>query len=276
MNKNNFIVNYNQEGLRLFIVIAKEFSVSNKQAKFWIDSKFVLVNKKRVWIKKHIVNEGDLIEVLKIDKPLEIPKKIPIIWEDKYYIVINKPSGLITNLSKNSVESILKDQEGNNEIIAVHRLDKETSGCLIFAKKMDYKIKAIPMFKNKRIIKVYRAITIGKFPNKWKEIRTDISGFVAKTLIKILDNNKNSSYLEIRIETGRKHQIRKHLANKRFPILGDKKYAGTGNSFSLEQSRHMLHAYSLIFNHPFTEKKISIKASIPLDFRKCLKQLKLS
>ena len=207
---------------------------------------------------------------------MEIPKKIPIIWEDKYYIVINKPSGLITNLSKNSVESILKDQEGNNEIIAVHRLDKETSGCLIFAKKMDYKIKAIPMFKNKRIIKIYRAITIGKFPNKWKEIRTDISGFVAKTLVKILDNNKNSSYLEIRIETGRKHQIRKHLANKRFPILGDKKYAGTGNSFSLEQSRHMLHAYSLIFNHPFTEKKISIKASIPLDFRKCLKQLKLS
>ena len=276
MKKNNFIVNYNQEGLRLFIVIAKEFSVSNKQAKFWIDSKLVLVNKKRVWIKKHILKEGDLIEVLTIDKPLNIIEKIPILWEDEYYIIINKPAGLITNACKNSVENILKDQEDNDEIVAVHRLDKETSGCLIFAKKTDYKNKAIPMFKNKKIIKIYRAITIGKFPNKWKEIRTDISGFIAKTLIKILDNNKNSSYLEIRIETGRKHQIRKHLAQKRYPILGDKKYAGTGNSFSLEQSRHMLHAYSLIFNHPFTDKKISIKASIPLDFNRCLKQLKLS
>ena len=91
-----------------------------------------------------------------------------------------------------------------------------------------------------------------------------------------INNNKYSSYLEIKIETGRKHQIRKHLAQKRYPILGDKKYAGTGNSFSLEQSRHMLHASSLIFNHPCTDKKISIKASIPLDFNRCLKQLKLS
>ncbi len=276
MKKNNFTVNYNQDGLRLFVVIADELSVSKKQSQFWIDSKLVLVNKKRVWIKKHIVNEGDFIEILSLNNTLKLPKKIPIVWQDSYYIIINKPPGLITNAAKNSIEESLRIQEGNLNIVAVHRLDKETSGCLIFAKSSKNKNKAIPLFKEKKIIKIYRAITIGKFPRIWKEIRTDISGYMATTLVKILDHNKIGSYLEVKIETGRTHQIRKHLAYKRYPVLGDKKYAGTGNNLSLEQPRHMLHAYCLIFNHPFTNERISVKAPIPSDFKKCLNQVKLS
>lgn len=276
MKKNNFTVNYNQDGLRLFVVIADELSVSKKQSQFWIDSKLVLVNKKRVWIKKHLVNEGDFIEILSLNNTLKLPKKIPIVWQDSYYIIINKPPGLITNAAKNSIEESLRIQEGNLSIVAVHRLDKETSGCLIFAKSSKNKNKAIPLFKEKKIIKIYRAITIGKFPRIWKEIRTDISGYMATTLVKILDHNKIGSYLEIKIETGRTHQIRKHLAYKRYPVLGDKKYAGTGNNLSLEQPRHMLHAYCLIFNHPFTNERISVKAPIPSDFKKCLNQVKLS
>ena len=223
MKKNNFIVNYNQDGLRLFVVIADELSVSKKQSQFWIDSKLVLVNKKRVWIKKHPVNEGDFIEILSLNNTLKLPKKIPIVWQDSYYIIINKPPGLITNAAKNSIEESLRIQEGNLNIVAVHRLDKETSGCLIFAKSSKNKNKAIPLFKEKKIIKIYRAITIGKFPRIWKEIRTDISGYMATTLVKILDHNKIGSYLEVKIETGRTHQIRKHLAYKRYPVLGDKK-----------------------------------------------------
>ena len=276
MKKNNFIVNYNQDGLRLFVVIADELSVSKKQSQFWIDSKLVLVNKKRVWIKKHPVNEGDFIEILSLNNTLKLPKKIPIVWQDSYYIIINKPPGLITNAAKNSIEESLRIQEGNLNIVAVHRLDKETSGCLIFAKSSKNKNKAIPLFKEKKIIKIYRAITIGKFPRIWKEIRTDISGYMATTLVKILDHNKIGSYLEVKIETGRTHQIRKHLAYKRYPVLGDKKYAGTGNKLSLDQPRHMLHAYCLIFNHPFTNERISVKAPIPSDFKKCLNQVKLS
>ena len=158
----------------------------------------------------------------------------------------------------------------------MHRLDKETSGCIIYATSLAAKEKAIPLFREKKIAKIYRALTIGKFPRSWKEIRTDIEGYIATTLIKVLDNNQNASYLELRIETGRTHQIRKHLAYKRYPVLGDKKYAGTNHKISLDQPRHMLHAYRLIFTHPYTQEKIRVTAPLKNDFKRNLQLLKLN
>ena len=112
--------------------------------------------------------------------------------------------------------------------------------------------------------------------NIWKEIRTDIDGYIATTLVKILDSNRQASYLELRIETGRTHQIRRHLADKRYPVLGDKKYAGTGYEISLQQPRQMLHAYRLIFPHPRTQETIRAIAPMPSDIKRTLKQLKLA
>lgn len=276
MKKNNFTVKYKQEGKSLSDVISEKLIISKKQTKLWIDAKLVLVNKKRIWMRNHIVKEGDLIEILNTTNSTKKPKKVSIIWKDDHYLIVNKPAGILSNASNESLENILKNQENNPKICAVHRLDKETSGCLIYATSPNAKKKAIPLFKQKKIIKIYRTLTIGKFPNSWKEIRTDIDGYMATTLIKILDNNKNASYLEVQIETGRTHQIRKHLASKRYPVLGDKKYAGTKNEISLIQPRHMLHAYRLIFTHPFTNKKINIVSPIPNDFKNNLRKLKLN
>jgi 23S rRNA pseudouridine1911/1915/1917 synthase len=275
MTKQFFTVRYKQEGMRLFEVIAEELKISKKKAQAALDAKQVLVNGKRIWMKNHLVKDDDRIEILIEDHAPVIPKKIPILWQDSDYLVVNKPAYLLTNGSDTSVESMLRKQEKNATIYAVHRLDKETSGCVIFAKSAEAKTGAIPMFKGRDIMKIYRAITIGSFPKHWNEIRTDIEGFMSTTLVKTLDTNKYTSYLELRIETGRTHQIRRHLADKRYPVLGDKKYAGTGNELSLAQPRQMLHAYRLIFPHPKTKEAIRVLAPLPGDFKKCLSQLKL-
>ena len=83
------------------------------------------------------------------------------------------------------------------------------------------------------------------------------------------------SLLRFKLDTGRTHQIRRHLADKRYPVLGDKKYAGTGHAISLQQPRQMLHAYRLIFPHPHTKKIIRATAPMPSDIKHALKQLKL-
>lgn len=275
MTKQFFTVKYKQEDMRLFEVIAAELGISKKKAQAALDAKRVLVNGKRIWMKNHLVKDEDRVEILFEDRAPTIPKKIQILWQDNDYLIVNKPAFLLTNASDKSLETILQKQENNRAICAVHRLDKETSGCVIFAKSAQAKDAMIPMFKGRDIMKIYRAITIGAFPKNWNEIRTDIEGFMSTTLVKTLDANKHTSYLELRIETGRTHQIRRHLADKRYPVLGDKKYAGTGNELSLAQPRQMLHAYRLIFPHPTTREPIRVLAPLPPDFKKCLAQLKM-
>ncbi len=275
MKRKQFTAKHKHEGMRLFVVIAEALDISKKQAQAAIDAKQVLVNGKRVWIRRHEVMEGDRIEILIEELQRPEVKRIAILWQDADYLIVNKPPYQLTNASEDSVEAKLQKQEKNKNICAVHRLDKETSGCVIFAKSVEAKKAMIPMFKGRDIMKIYRAVTIGKFPRTWNEIRTDIEGYMSTTLVKTLDSNKYSSYLELRIETGRTHQIRRHLADKRYPVMGDKKYAGTGNELSLEQPRQMLHAYRLIFPHPKTGAPIRATAPLPGDLKKCLSQLKL-
>jgi 23S rRNA pseudouridine1911/1915/1917 synthase len=275
MKKQAFSVKYKQEGMRLFEVIAEQLGISKKQAQAVIDAKQVLVNGKRIWIRRHAVKEDDRIEIMADPIKPAAPKKIAVLWQDADYLIVNKPPYLLTNASDDSLESRLQKQEKNRGICAVHRLDKETSGCVIFAKSTAARQAMIPMFKGRDIMKIYRAVTIGSFPKNWNEIRTDIEGYMSTTLVKTLDSNKRASYLELRIETGRTHQIRRHLADKRYPVMGDKKYAGTGNELSLVQPRQMLHAYRLVFPHPKTKTMIRATAPLPGDFKKCLAQLRL-
>lgn len=275
MKKQTFIVHFKDEGKRLFAVIAEQLDISKKQAQAAIDAKRVLVNGKRVWIRRHEVKEDDLIEILIDESKKPEAKYIAILWQDDDYMIVNKPAYFLTNASDESIEAKLRKQEKNKNICAVHRLDKETSGCVIFAKSAEAKKEMIPMFKGRDIVKIYRAITVGNFPKSWKEIRTDIEGLMSTTLVKLLDSKKYASYLELRIETGRTHQIRRHLADKRYPVMGDKKYAGTGNDLSLQQSRQMLHAYRLVFPHPKTGKPVRAQAPLPGDFKKCLADMKL-
>ncbi|MBN2703607.1 MAG: RluA family pseudouridine synthase [Pontiellaceae bacterium] len=275
MKRQSFQVKQKQEGMRLFAVIAEELGISKKQAQAAIDEKRVLVNGKRIWIRKHNVLEQDRVEILINERAPSTPKHIQILWQDDDLLIVNKPAYVLTNAADDSLEVMLRKQEKNSAIVAVHRLDKETSGCVIFAKSAQAKELMIPMFRGKDIMKIYRAVAVGKFSDKWKEMHSDIDGYMSTTQVKLLDSNKHASYLELRIETGRTHQIRRHLADKRHPVLGDKKYAGTGSDLSMEQPRQMLHAYRLVFKHPKTEQTIRTTAPLPSDFTRCLAQLKL-
>jgi RluA family pseudouridine synthase len=233
------------------------------------------VNGGRIWMKNHAVKADDRIEVYFAEPTQGVPKRIGILWQDQDYLIVNKPAFLVTNAAEDSVEARLRKQEGIRAICAVHRLDKETSGCVLFARSASAKARAIPLFKGRDIMKIYRAVTIGPFPRDRHEIRSDIDGYIATTLVKTLDSNRQASYLELRIETGRTHQIRRQLADKRHPVMGDKQYAGTGNAWSVAQPRQMLHAYRLVFARPGTGETIRATAPLPADFKRCLSQLKL-
>ena len=116
MKKNNFTVNNNQDGKRLFIVVSEHLSISKKQSQKIIDEKLVLINKKRIWMRNHNVKINDHIEILSLPGFFNQPKQINIIWKDEYYMIVNKPPGLISNAHKNSLENILRLQEKNSNI----------------------------------------------------------------------------------------------------------------------------------------------------------------
>ena len=274
MKKQTFSISFEDEG-RLFDVLARKLGVSKKRAQALIDAKQVLVNGKRIWIRRHLLKEDDVVEVIDWERRIDPPKHLRTLWSDADYLVAEKPPYVIVNAAKGSLEERLREQEKNPAILAVHRLDKETSGCVLFARSPEAKKAMIPLFRGHDVIKVYRAVVIGSFPRKWTEIHSDLDGYVATTLVKVLDGNKHASYLELRIETGRTHQIRRHLADKRHPVLGDKQYAGVGNETSLAQPRQMLHAHRLVFRHPRTGETVRATAPLPADFRRCLKELKL-
>lgn len=162
-------------------------------------------------------------------------------------------------------------------LIAVHRLDKDTSGCLLFAKHADVKRRLILLFSRRSIRKVYHAIVDGNITETTLTITKPIDGQTASSSLRVLDANRLASHVRIIIETGRTHQIRKHLTHIQHPIMGDKTYASRRQVSSLERAvqRQMLHAYQLSFKHPINGKLIRCIAPLPDDFRQCLKRYRL-
>ncbi len=275
MQKEQFQIKPHEDGLTLLEVLADRLRCSKKKAKVLLDAKQVFVNGQRIWMAKHIVSRKDTIETV---RPETASTKIDILKKAGDLLIINKPAGIITNGSDKSLETRLQRELNNPGICAVHRLDKETSGCVIFAKTAAAKEKMIPAFKEQKVVKIYRAIACGRVSNQLETITRDIEGQSAITLVNLLDRSRNASYLELRIKTGRTHQIRKHLAAVRHPVLGDKGYAGSKGLEEVLRTlpRQMLHAYKLILPDPRNPAQaIRVTAPVPNDFKETLKTLKL-
>ena len=184
-------------------LVASRLELSNKKAKALIDTRDVLVNGKRVWMAKHPLKPGDNIEV-RIRETSSQSRGIPILFEDRHYIVANKPPALLAN-GENSLEAKLRQQLGIPSLKAVHRIDRDTSGCLLMAKDSDALARAISLFKESVITKLYHAIVLGVPAVREQSIRTPIDNRKAVTDLKILDSTKTVSHLLLRIETGRTH-----------------------------------------------------------------------
>jgi 23S rRNA pseudouridine1911/1915/1917 synthase len=276
MIKETFQVKPHEQGDTILEVLAAHLRCSKKQAKTLLDGKQVMVNEQRIWMAKHTVSTRDKVEV--IHSEATAIKKVEILKRAGDYIIVNKPAGLVTNNSAKSLEVRLQREQSNPHLCAVHRLDRETSGCVIFAKDTEAKDAIIPLFKEQEIVKIYRAIVNGRVSDQLQTITRDIDGDSATTIVNVLDRTRQASYLELRIKTGRTHQIRKHLAAVRHPVLGDKGYAGSKGLADLLRTlpRQMLHAYRLILPIPGIEgTPLRVTAPIPVDFIETLKVLKL-
>jgi 23S rRNA pseudouridine1911/1915/1917 synthase len=257
--------------------IARHLSLSKRAAKNLLDLRNVSVNGRRVWIAKHLLEVGDEVKVLVTPAAGGTPEKTSILYRDKNYLVINKPTGVVVCGKKGSLETRLRHQLNRDGIVAVHRLDRDTSGAVMFAFSEDAKQKMIEQFRAKDITKVYHAIVHDHMKRGTSTISKPIGGQTAISHVRVLDTSAKAAYVSVSIETGRTHQIRIHLASIRHPVLGDRKYAGgvlLENNLA-EVPRQMLHAYSLGFTHPDSGKRIVVKALPPPDFKACLRSFNL-
>ncbi len=277
MNTTKFTVVSTEEGTTILQFISEKLAISKKKAKALLDSRGVFINRKRTWMAKHKLKNDDYIEILTNIKTQSNDEKVEILYEDTSYIIANKRPGLLAN-GDNSVESALRETLNMPTILSVHRLDKDTSGCLLFAKDRSILERTIPLFKEHQIEKTYHVIVSGRVEELQQTIRQTIDGQQAVTSIKRLDANREASHISVRIKTGRTHQIRKHLAAKQHYVIGDRHY-GTGRKTTdkaMKVERQMLHASSLKFDHPQSGKTIKARAPLPQDFRQCLKLYKLT
>ena len=214
-------------------------------------------------------------------------EKISILYEDKDIIIVSKPSNLLTISTDNEKEKTMfhkvieyeRKKNKNNKVFIVHRLDKDTSGIIIFAKNM--KAKNYLQENWDKTKRYYIAVLEGKLKeggeckSYLKENKNHIvystnekDGKFAHTKYNILKTNKKYSLVDIEILTGRKNQIRVHMSDIKHPIIGDKKYNSKINPIK----RMALHAYKIEFIHPITKKLIIIEDNIPKDFLKLVDQ----
>ena len=262
-----------------------------------IDNGCILVNNKPIKA-NYKIKSGDIID---IDVPEPeiidiIPKDIPldIVYEDKDIIVVDKPKGMVVHPAPGHYDDTLvnalmyhcKDLSTINGIMRpgiVHRIDMDTSGLLLICKNdTSHRIMA-EKFKTHDITRVYTAICynhfnqtdgtidkpIARHKTDRKRMTIDEKGRRAVTHYHVLNNLKeNMSLIECRLETGRTHQIRVHMASINHPLLGDEVYGPKVKKFNL--NGQTLHAGVLGFNHPTTNEYIEFKSELPEYFKKLL------
>lgn len=212
--------------------------------------------------------------------------KLEILFEDKYLIVVSKPHNLLTigtdkikdRTLYRKVSDYVKKQHKSNKIFIVHRLDKDTSGIIVFAKTEEVKRKFQKDWD--KTIRYYIALVEGKvnksgtIKNWLRETKTLYTyssnkpndGHLAITKYEPIKSTKEYSLLKIQILTGRKNQIRVHMNDINHPIVGDKKYGSIKNPIR----RMTLHANYIKFKHPITNKEIELNSNYPNIFDKLI------
>lgn len=297
------IVSENNSGERIDSYIPKLYKdLSRSAVQRLILQKKIIVNGKEVKEAYKVkINDEIEITIPKAKKVDLVAQKIPleILYEDKDIIVVNKPKGMVVHPANgnldgtlvNAIMSICKNSlsgiGGEIRPGIVHRLDKNTSGCIIVAKNDKAHINLSNQLKNHKIIKTYIALVrgiikeneatinmpIARDKNNRKKMAVDKKGKEAITHFKVLNRFDNKyTLLKVNIETGRTHQIRVHLAYIGFPIIGDDVYSNGKNKWNIVGQ--CLHAKSLDFLHPITGEKIHVEAELPKYFIDILEELK--
>jgi len=261
-----------EEGQTVQELLAKRLGVSRRAAKNLLDQRQVWVNRKLVWIAHHSVRRGDLVQTTAAETHSVRTHRIRTLVEDVNYLFVDKPAGIMT-IGEGGAEELLREQLQAPLLRVVHRLDRDTSGCLLVARTPQAFDAAVSVFKTRRVLKVYHAICAGRFEQRSSTIREAIDGESAVTHLTVLTSNPDATYLALRIETGRTHQIRRHLASVRHPVIGDRQYGmkSARDPRIQEVARQMLHATDIELPHPLKPGRLRAHSPLPADFRRCLR-----
>jgi 23S rRNA pseudouridine955/2504/2580 synthase len=224
------------------------------------------------------------------------PLGLPVVHEDPALIVIDKPSGVAVHggsgVSYGVIESLRAERPEAKFLELAHRLDRDTSGLLVVCKKRSALVEMHRMLRDGEVDKRYLAIVKGRWTRRDAELRASLHKYVtaqgerrvavredgqtAVTRVKPLKSSAGFSLLELRLLTGRTHQIRVHLAHAGFPIAGDDKYGDFDLNGILAKrgvKRLLLHARSLAFSHPLEKTRLKFEAPMPPDMERAADEL---
>jgi 23S rRNA pseudouridine1911/1915/1917 synthase len=307
----SFAIEQSLPGGRLDIFLREKFpAVSRGALQRLIEQGYIRVNG-HVVKPTHAPRAGEQVEVHWPDaRPAEAqPEEIPleILFEDESLLVVNKSPGLVVHPAAGHeehtlVNALLHHCRGSLSGIGgvarpgiVHRLDKETSGCLVVAKNDETHLALAKQFAGRTVEKLYDALVLGVLERDAGEIRASIARHptqrkrmavrdgsdsrFAHTSYRVLERLVHATHVEAEIHTGRTHQIRVHFQFIGHPVLGDANYAAKANKRFVEVTgyeapRVLLHARHLSFVHPRTEKKVKFTAPLPEDFQAAVKSLR--
>ena len=285
--------------------ILKEFSRMN--IKHWINSGNILVNEEKVEPKtKLVIGQTVSVEPIFEDRKETISESmdLDIVFEDDHMIIINKPYGLVVHPGTGNMEGTLQNGLLHHHSALsklpraglIHRLDKNTSGLLIIAKTNESFNALVSDLQERVITREYRAICVGvmtsggtvdanlsRDPNNRIRFKIMNQGKRAITHYRVLKKFKNHTFLGLRLETGRTHQIRAHLSHIKYPLIGDPLYGGRffipkGAKEDLilklkNFKRQALHACLLSFHHPIEKKKMKFESMLPSDMESILLEM---
>ena len=243
-----------------------------KAGRFSIDGKPLLRDTEEL-------ETGQILSSKENCKPQLIPG-LKVLHEDRYLVAIDKPMGLLSvplddGQTKHAL-GMLRDHYQTDQIYAVHRIDRETSGCLLFARGKESEGKLKELFEAHDLKRIYFAIVEGRMQKKegtWESRLLELEslqvveseeGRIAITHYTVLKHSPKYTYLRLMLETGRKHQIRVHCSAAGHPVLGDERYGSSEDPIR----RMCLHARHLELKHPFTGKLLKIESPLPVAFKK--------
>ncbi len=258
---------------------------SNRTLRLMLQHGRVRVNGTATKVAAQQVIPGDVVEIVAQGDPRPTPSGLRIVLEDKDILLVEKPAGLLTVATAHEQEKTayaylrqyLKESNPRQKLFIVHRLDKFVSGVLVFAKSELVQAKLQTLFSGHNIRRKYWAIVQGSIAQNHGTIRSRLAenragrmhstqdeseGKPAVTHYRVLRRFSQLTALEVTLETGRKNQIRVHLAEMGHPIVGDRAYGSTVNSMG----RLGLHAFLLGFNHPVSGASIEHTTEIPPEF----------
>ena len=287
MDKKQDYINYGDITLLDSIYNFKK-DLSKKAIKNYIKNEMVYVNNKVITNSSYLLHDKDKVEIFYNKKKIDNKYKLDILYEDDYLIAINKPSGLLSISNDKEkeitayrmVSDYVKKTSNHRYIFVVHRLDQDTSGILLFCKNEKIRDKMQDNWNTIVKKRGYLAIVDGKLVgsgtrksylvedrNQFVHSSKNNQGKEAITHYSSIKNTNNYSLLQVFIDTGRRNQIRVHLSEMGYPVVGDKKYRCKTNPIK----RLCLHANILEFIHPVSKKLIYIETAIPSEFNKVIK-----